>query len=63
MKAFFTHFLKNKSGVTVDEYLLIVAIIWVAITIGVQVVTAGAPSDTLKTDKANSIGRAKGETT
>jgi Flp pilus assembly pilin Flp len=51
MKTFLSR-LKHKSGVTIDEYLLIAAIIWVAITIGVQVVTAGTPSGALKIDQS-----------
>jgi len=52
MKTIISLFSKNKSGVTIDEYALIAALVWVAIMIGVQVVSAGTPSGTVKTDQS-----------
>jgi Flp pilus assembly pilin Flp len=52
MKTFLSRFSKKQSGVTLDEYALIAALVWVAIMIGVQVVSAGTPSGTVKTDQS-----------
>lgn len=52
MKAILSLFSKNKSGVTLDEYALIAALVWVAIMIGVQVVSAGTLTGAVKTDQS-----------
>ncbi len=52
MKTFLSRSSKKQSGVTLDEYALIAALVWVAIMIGVQVVSAGTPSDAAKTDQS-----------
>jgi Flp pilus assembly pilin Flp len=52
MKTFLSRFSKRQSGVTLDEYALIAALVWVAIMIGVQVVSAGTPSGAVKTDQS-----------
>jgi Flp pilus assembly pilin Flp len=44
MKTFLSRFSKNKSGVTIGEYVLIAALIWVVIMIGVRVISAGKSS-------------------
>jgi Flp pilus assembly pilin Flp len=51
MKTFPSRFPKNKSSVTVDEYLLVAALVWVAVMLGVQVVSAATPSHALKIDQ------------
>lgn len=43
MKTFLSRFVKNKSGVTVDEYFLIAALIWIVVTIALQVIRANKP--------------------
>ncbi len=57
MKTFLSRFSKNKSGVTLNEYVLVAALVWVAILIGVQVASAGKPSSAVKLTKATFIGR------
>jgi Flp pilus assembly pilin Flp len=52
MKTFLSRFSKKQSGVTLDEYALIAALVWVAIMIGVQVVSAGTPSGAIKIDQS-----------
>jgi Flp pilus assembly pilin Flp len=52
MKTILSLFSKNKSGVTIDEYALIAALVWVAIMIGVQVVNASTPSGAVKIDQS-----------
>ncbi len=43
MKTFPSRFSKHKSGVTLDECLLIAALVWIAIVVGVQFIRAGKP--------------------
>jgi len=43
MKTFPSRFSKHKSGVTLEECLLIAALIWLAIVVGVQFIIAGKP--------------------
>jgi len=38
MKVFLPRFQKRKSGITFDEYILLAALVWVAIVVGVQVI-------------------------
>ena len=52
MKAFLSRFSKKQSGVTLDEYALIAALVWIALMIGVQVVSAGTPSGAVKADQS-----------
>ncbi len=40
MKTFLSRFVKNKSGVTVEEYFLIAALIWIVVTIALQILRA-----------------------
>ena len=48
MKTFLSRFLQKQSGVTIDEYALIAALICVAIMIGAQSLSAGKPSGEFK---------------
>jgi Flp pilus assembly pilin Flp len=48
MKTFLSRFSNKQSGVTLDEYALIAALVWVTIMIGVQVVNASTPSGAVK---------------
>ena len=52
MKSIISLFSKNKSGVTIDEYALIAALVWVAIMIGVQVVSASTPLGAVKVEQS-----------
>jgi Flp pilus assembly pilin Flp len=52
MKTFLSRFSKNKTGVTLDEYVLVAALVWVAILIGVQVVSADTPSSAVRIDQS-----------
>ena len=52
MKTFLSRFSKKQSGITLDEYALIAALVWVAIMIGVQFVSASTPSGAVKIDQS-----------
>ena len=52
MKTFLSRFSKKQSGVTLDEYALIAALVWIAVMIGVQAVNASTPSGAVKSDQS-----------